>query len=90
MRSEERLDPASAGHTETADVDPPTPTPRNSKREIGQGIDAGTPEYGSDTLRKPEIGAVAAGRAVASPAGRGDFLYFPHLLYCMHLLRISP
>jgi hypothetical protein len=58
MRCEERLDLASAGHTEAADVDPPTPAARHSKREIGQCPDAGRPLGNDDPRCEPAIDAI--------------------------------
>lgn len=58
MRSEERLDPASAGHTEAVDAYPPVPTARHSKREIGQRPDAGRPQRLGDPRFEPAINAI--------------------------------
>src|SRR5437667_4897482 len=59
MRSEECLDPARTGHTETVDGDPPTSAPGNSKREVGKGLDTCIPEHRGDAWLEPEIDAVA-------------------------------
>jgi hypothetical protein len=59
MRGEERLDPARTGHAEAVDVDPPTPAARYSKREVGQGLDAGLAQHCGDAGLEPEVDPVA-------------------------------
>ena len=59
MRGEEGLDLASARNTEPGNSDPPTSASWHSKREVGQGLDAGIPEHRSDARLKPELDAVA-------------------------------
>jgi hypothetical protein len=59
MRGEEGLDPACTGSAESVDVDPPTSASRYSKREVGQGLDAGLAQHCGDAGREPEVDAVA-------------------------------
>ena len=59
MRGEEAFDPACAGRTEAVDVDPPTSAARYSKREFGQGLDAGLVQHSGDAWLEPVVDAVA-------------------------------
>jgi hypothetical protein len=59
MRGEEGLDPARTGRADAVDARPPTPAARYSKREVGQGLDAGLAQHCGDAGLEPVVDSVA-------------------------------